>query len=46
MNPDAASLIETIALQLPRLDAQREGIDMYAAPRFSEFELFQPNELA
>lgn len=31
---------------MPLLDAQREGIEMYAAPRFSSFELFRPNEVA
>ncbi|MDQ2736058.1 MAG: PD-(D/E)XK nuclease family protein [Pseudomonadota bacterium] len=40
------ALIEGLGHQLPVLDAQRAGTEMYGAPRLSLYKLFKPNENA
>jgi len=39
-----SKFISEFSISLPRLDALREGIDLYGATRFSPFTIFDPDE--
>jgi hypothetical protein len=44
-NLDVVPLLKSIEEQMPLLDAQWAGAELYGAPRFSVFDLFEPREL-
>jgi len=46
MRLDITAALRSIEEQMPLLDAQWAGAQLYGAPRFSVFDLFGPNELA
>src|SRR5437660_12863577 len=43
---ELTAVVDELGHQMPLLDAQRAGIEMYGAPRLTPFNLFQPKENA